>query len=412
MKFNRRSFVQKMGAGMLLLSRERSPEPVPVHSAKVNEPVRTGLIGAGARGKWLAKIASTLPAFEITACCDLLPGHREACSREIGKNIAFYDDYRKLIAAREVQAVIIATPLFLHFDMAQEALKAGKHVYCEKTMTHTRRQAADLKKLAAASPDRVFQVGYQHRFNPIYSEIKFLIDQGYCGRISRVECTWNRNGNWRRPLPENTGFKGNTDYPDLEHLINWRMYQRYSGGLVAELCSHQMDILLWLLDDRPGWIMGTGGIDYWKDGRETYDNVHLLAGYTKGVKASFTALTGNALQGYSIKILGDKGSIEVTGEDGHRAKIYAENIETEQQADGVTAATKLAWENDEGVPVRVKNPARDDVLPTEGALQHFVQCIGERKQPVSNAETAYISSVTADLANEAIAKGEKIYWKE
>lgn len=397
---------------MLILSQERLPEHALTDSGKVDEPVRIGLIGAGARGKWLAKIASTLPGLEMTACCDLLPGHYEACSREIGRNAAFYDDYRKLVAATEVQAVIIATPLFFHFDMAKEALKAGKHVYCEKTMTHTRQQAADLKKLAKASAGQVFQVGYQHRFNPIYSEIKFLIDQGYCGKITRVECTWNRNGNWRRPLPDDTAFKGNTDYPDLEHLVNWRMYHRYSGGLVAELCSHQMDILHWLLDDRPEWVTGAGGVDYWKDGRETYDNVHLLVGYTKGVKASFTALTSNALQGYSIKILGDKGSVEVTGEDGHRAKIYAENIETEQQADGVTAATKLAWENDEGVPVRVKNPARDDVLPTEGALRHFALCIKEGKQPVSNAETAYVSSVAVDLANEAIAKGEKVYWRE
>ncbi len=393
-----------------MLSGERLPVPVRAHPGSTEKPLQIGLIGAGARGKWLAKVASTLPELDITACCDLLPGQHEACSREIGKKITFYDDYRKLIAARDVQAVIIATPLFLHFDMVKEALAAGKHVYCEKTMTHTRQQAAELKKLAAVSKDTVFQIGYQHRFNPIYSEIRFLLDQGYCGKIARVECTWNRNGNWRRPLPAGTGFSGNADYPDLEHLVNWRMYRKYSGGLTAELCSHQMDILHWLLDDRPGWIMGTGGVDYWKDGRETYDNVHLLVGYTKGVKASFTSLTSNALQGYSIKILGDRGSVEVTGEDGHTARIYAENTETEKQADGVTAATKLAWENDEGIPVRVKNPARDDVLPTENALRHFTSCIREEKKPVSNAETAYVSSVTVDLANEAMAKGEKIYW--
>ncbi len=395
---------------MLVLSQEQLPASVWARSENADKPLQIGLIGAGARGKWLAKIASTLPEVEIVACCDLLPEQHEACSREIGKKITFYDDYRKLIVAREIQAVIIATPLFLHFEMAKEALAAGKHVYCEKIMTHTRQQAAELKKLAAASNGTVFQIGYQHRFNPIYSEIKFLVDQGYCGKITRIECTWNRNGNWRRPVPNDTGFTGNNDYPDLEHLVNWRMYRRYSGGLVAELCSHQMDILHWLLDDRPEWVMGTGGIDYWKDGRETYDNVHLLVGYTKGVKASFTSLTSNALQGYSIKILGDRGSVEITGQDGHTAMIYAENTETEKQADGVTAATKLAWENNEGVPVRVKNPARDDVLPTESALRHFASCIKEEKQPVSNAETAYVSSVTVDLANEATAKGERIHW--
>ncbi len=398
----RREFLGKMGAGIAVLARGRPPAPA--------EPLSIGLIGAGARGKWLAKIAAAIPELRVTACCDLLSANNEACHKEVGKPLAFYTDYRKLLESKAINAVIIATPLFLHFEMAEEALKAGKHVYCEKTMTHTRQQAAALKKLTANLPGQVFQVGYQHRFNPVYQEVKFLLDQGYCGKLAKVDCTWNRNGNWRRTLPENVHFTASKDYPDLEHLVNWRMYDRYSGGLVAELCSHQMDLLHWLTGDRPEWIMGTGGIDYWKDGRDTYDNVHLLVQYKKGLKASFTSLTSNALQGYSIKIQGDKGSIVITGEDGHTARIYAENTET--QADGITAATKLAWENGEGIRVRVKNPARDDVLPTEGALRHFAQCISERRMPVSNIHTAYTSAVTVCLANEAISKGGKIIWKE
>lgn len=392
-----------------MLSQEWNAEHL--FSYKGNGPLKVGLIGAGARGRWLAKISATLPELEIVASCDLLAEHNEACSREIGKKVDLYSDYRALLAVKEIQAVIIAVPLFLHFSIAKDALEAGKHVYCEKTMTHTRQQALDLKKMTGLHSGLVFQVGYQHRFNPIYSEIKFLIDQGYCGKISRVECTWNRNGNWKRSLPENSGFKANADYDSLDALVNWRMYKRYSAGLIGELCSHQMDLLHWLLDDRPEWVMGVGGVDYWKDGRETFDNVHLLVNYVKGVKASFTSLTANALQGYSIKILGDKGSVEITGEDGHRAKIYSENTETDVRSDGVTAATKLAWENDEGVPVRIKNPARDDVLPTEGALRHFAECVVKRIQPISNAETAYVSAVTVSLANEAIEKEKRVLWE-
>lgn len=407
MKISRRLFFRNAGAGALLFSQlAQGGRPT-----TAREPLRLGLIGAGARGSWLARIAATLPELEVVACCDLLPDNNQACGELVGRPIAYYDDYRNLLADNSIQAVLIATPLFLHFDMAKTALQAGKHVYCEKAMVHTRKQAEDLKRMAGDSSAPVFQVGYQHRFNPLYTEVKFLIDQGYCGKIVRVECTWNRNGNWRRTLPLRTTFKGNADFPDLEHLLNWRMYRRYSGGLVAELCSHQMDILHWLLDDRPEWITGTGGVDYWNDGRETYDNVHLLVHYSKGVNVTFTSLTSNALQGYSIRILGDRGSVEITGEDGHRARIFAEHSESEQPVDGVTAATKLAWENSLGVPVRVKNPARDDTMPTEGALRHFAHCVREGSVPVSNVDSAYVSSVMVCLANEAIATGRRVYWE-
>ncbi|RCR71244.1 Gfo/Idh/MocA family protein [Larkinella punicea] len=410
MELNRRSFIKKMGLTAGLLSQPwLSANASFVQGA--DDGTRIGLIGAGARGKWLAKIASSLPALEVVACCDLLEANSETCQKEIGKRVAVYGDYRRMLEDKQVQAVIIATPLFLHFEMAKAALQAGKHVYCEKTMTHNGNESLALRQLVANSR-LVFQVGYQHRFNPIYAEIKFLLEKEYCGRIERVECTWNRRGDWRRPLPDGLAFRGNADYPDLEHLVNWRMYQKYSGGLVAELCSHQMDILNWLLDDKPDLITGMGGIDYWKDGRDTFDNVHLLVHYSKGVKASFTSLTTNAWQGYSIKILGDRGSVEVMGENGHRAKIYAENIETEKAVDGVSGATKLAWDNQEGVPIRVKNPARDDVLPTEGALAHFALCIREGRKPFSNVETGHVSAVSVDMANEAIQKRSIIKWSD
>jgi len=87
------------------------------------------------------------------------------------------------------------------------------------------------------------------------------------------------------------------------------MYREFSGGLVAELCSHQIDFVNWALDSTPTKVMGMGGIDYWKDGRETYDNIHLIYSYPNGVKAKFTCLTANAKNDYQIKVMGDKGTI-------------------------------------------------------------------------------------------------------
>ena len=374
-------------------------------------PLKVGIVGTGARGRWLAKVAGFIPEIQITAVCDLLETNAKACQEAVGKPIKIYSDYKKLLEDRDVQAILIAVPLFLHYEVAKAGLMAGKHVYCEKTLTHTITEAVTLRKLATSS-NHILQVGYQHRFNPVYQEIKFLIDQGYCGKILAVECTWNRNGNWRRDLPAGVAFKGNSIYPSLEHLINWRMYKRYSAGLTGELCSHQIDMLHWLLGGHPEYFIGVGSIDYWKDGRETYDNVHFTAVYPDGLKASFTSLTFNALQGYSLKILGDKGSIEVNGDDGHRAKIYSEQVEENKAVDSITEATKLAWENREGIPVRVKNPATDDMLPTENALRHFAECVAAGKKPDSNIDTAIISSIAVCLANEAIEQRRVVYWRE
>jgi predicted dehydrogenase len=188
------------------------------------------------------------------------------------------------------------------------------------------------------------------------------------------------------------------------------MYRAYSGGLMAELCSHQIDIVNWMLESKPEKIMGMGGIDYWKDGRETFDNVNTLFEYPGGVKASFSALTSNALLGYSLKFLGDKGSIEVQGEQGHRAKIYAENFEEDENIDGVSGATKIAWENYEGVPIRVQQPATDDHLPTENAIKHFAQCIEKKELPLTNIETGYQAAISVHLANTAMQQNTIEYW--
>ncbi|MDZ7765952.1 MAG: Gfo/Idh/MocA family oxidoreductase [Melioribacteraceae bacterium] len=93
-----------------------------------------------------------------------------------------------------------------------------------------------------------------------------MVQDGECGEITHIRCNYNRNTDWRTKV----------DDPKMERLLNWRMYREYSGGLMAELCSHHINITNWLLDAVPHKITGMGGIDYYKDGRETYDNVNTI----------------------------------------------------------------------------------------------------------------------------------------
>jgi predicted dehydrogenase len=220
------------------------------------EMLRTGHIGTGRQGRKLLGLAHGLPGFDIRTICDVLPFQLERASAIVGQETKTVDDYRRILDDPQIDAVFIATPFYLHAQPMLDALDAGKHVYCEKTLVMGHDQI-DAVRPVLEGTDRIVQTGYQHRYSDHLRHIAGIVQSGEIGSISKVECLWNRNGDWRRPVPS----------PEYERAINWRMYREYSGGLSAELSSHQMDILQWILGSPPKHIMGTGGIDYWKDGR-------------------------------------------------------------------------------------------------------------------------------------------------
>jgi len=313
-----------------------------------------------------------------------------------------------MLKNKELDAVIICTPLHMHYQMAIDALDAGKHVYCEKTMTHTIDQAIKLAQKVRASK-KTFMVGYQLRCNPLHQEIKEMIAAGACGQITQVACTYNRNGDWRREVED----------PENERLINWRMYWEYSGGLMAELCSHQIDQVNWMLDSHPIKVCGFGGIDYWKDGREIFDNVTTVYEYPNGVKASFNSITTNASSGVSIKIMGTEGAIEITKEQGQEALYFKENAQVEEleenpsdSVDGMSSATLKAWKQGKGIPITVDNQHITDHTTTGLAFSHFAECIRNNTTPLSNVETGRQAAISVHMANKAMQNNRTEYWKD
>ncbi|RYG19774.1 MAG: Gfo/Idh/MocA family oxidoreductase, partial [Chitinophagaceae bacterium] len=289
-------------------------------------------------------------------------------------------------------------PLSEHYKIAADAIRAGKHVYVEKTMTYSTSQALDLRKLVTAYPKQVFQVGYQYRYSPLYFKVKDMIKTGYLGKVSQIDCRWDRNGNWRRAVPD----------PSLERQINWRMYKEYSGGLAAELLSHQIDFINWAFETQPDEITGTGGIDVFKDGRETYDNIQATLRYKEaGMIGNFGATCGNAHDGYLFKIKGTKGSVSLYPDTG----IFYPESETKKElgiVDGVTSATKIVINKDGGIPILDK-PTRDG---TVYALDEFYAAITENKMPVSNIKTGTQAAICVAMCNEAIYTGKTQFWKK
>ena len=115
----------------------------------------------------------------------------------------------------------------------------------------------------------VFQVSLQRRASAIYRQAAAMVQTGMLGRITAVQCEWCRNNNWRRPMPVP---RGHADFGKLNHQLNWRLFRDTSQGLMAELGAHQLDVANWFLGTPPKRVFATGGIDYWCDGREVFDN--------------------------------------------------------------------------------------------------------------------------------------------
>lgn len=360
--------------------------------------IRLGLIGTGSRGRGLASLLKEMPGVELAGCCDIIPEHLKEGLKLASKDAKGYGDYRKLLDDKNIDSVIIATPLFLHYQMAVDAIAAGKHIYLEKSLAYDIRQTLDLVKKVKAS-NTVFQVGYQYRYYGLYHRVKEIISQNWLGKITHFECQYNRNSNWRNPVSD----------PKLEKVINWRMYREFCGGPLSELCAHEIDMVNYMLDSHPLKVTGIGDINYWKDGRDTYDNVRTVYEYPQDIKASFTSVLSNAYNGYGIRILGDKATVEIQRE---KAFIYAESTENVRgTVDGVSGATIKATTQGKPVEIVFKKPGEQEVEPTTFALQDFFECIRTGKKPLSNVWNAAESSIAIHLGNAAMDTETFQTWK-
>ena len=360
-------------------------------SSPLNQ-LNIGIIGTGDRGQGLIKLISKIGGMRLIAICDNLQFRLEQAAKIAPKAIK-YSNYKELLSNKNLDAVIISTPLNTHASIASDAVDASLHIYCEKTMVKGDISTMNLVKKVKKDHNKIFQTGHQYHSSRLYSHIVELVQSGEIGQIIAIQAQWNRNGNWRRQVQD----------PKFERQINWRMYREYSYGLTAELSSHQIDFSNWLLKSTPKKVVGFGGIDYWKDGRETYDNIHLTYSYPSGVKASFTCLTSNGKDDYQIKVMGDKASIIIGYKD---AWIYPEGKYNKviKDVDGVSGATS-SWIEGKGNPIKF-----DHKEPTYQALEDFRYAIINDSTPMSNLKSGADVSLAVDMGIRAMDTEQVVSW--
>jgi len=212
-----------------------------------SSPFRIGIIGPGSRGKELVRNFLRVPGVKIVAAADIYQPRFAELNAVCGYEVPSYSDFRKVLDRKDLNAVIVSTPLGLHASHVIPALESGHHVYGEKAMAYHLDDARRIVEAVKANK-RIFQVGHQYRYSPWIRAAVARVQQGEIGDVTHIMAYWNRNNNWRRPVPD----------PSLERLINWRLYNEWSLGLFAELGSHHMDIANWVFGSTPTSAIASG----------------------------------------------------------------------------------------------------------------------------------------------------------
>ncbi len=381
-------------------------------TAQPNQKIRIGMVGTGNRGRELLRELVSIDNVDIAAICDDYAPHLDEGRRIAGSKTKSYGEFEAMLVATDLDALIIATPLHLHYPMCKSAIERGIAVYCESAMGHSIDEARQLTTFVEQH-NAVFQLGLQRRANAVYEQAEAMVRTGMLGTITAIKCQWHLNSDGNHPLPVS---REHANHDRLDRQLNWQHYWASSQGLMAEYGSHQLDVVNRLLGVAPTRVIGMGGVDYWRDGRETYDNVFCTyeynvpdagEGQSQTVRATYSAIQSNAHEGVSELIMGTKGTLLLSPKMG---LFYTEQSDSARDipVDGRSGATKhepgSPWAH-RGKSMQITSTADD----TRASLVSFVDAArsGDRNT-VCNARTGLENTATVLIANDAIRTGNAV----
>jgi predicted dehydrogenase len=342
---SRRSFLKKLSAGAAAAavapvavaqgaSSNQVTEYLPLvkkQAITANDRIRIALIGTGGMGIGDMQTALMVPGVEIVAACDLYDGRLTRAKELWGKDLFTTRDYRQILERKDVDAVINATTDHWHEKICIDAMRKGKHVYCEKPMVQKVEEGHNVIKVQKET-GKVFQVGSQFVSSIIHAKAKELIKAGHIGEINFAEAQFDRHdaiGAWQYSIPPDASpqtvdwdtYLGTAPKRAWDPLrfFRWRNYQDYGTGVSGDLYVHLLSMLHFVTDSKgPNRVMATGGLRYWKDGRDVPD-IHLgLFDYPKtAAHPEFNlALRANFVSGgggnYLFRIVGSEGDVSIS----------------------------------------------------------------------------------------------------
>ncbi len=463
--------------------------PKPLVTKKSNgELVRIGIIGSGGRGtallkalgfadkKWYDELYDKAKAGDkgakqnletyhnqeilnvnVVGICDVFDLRADKAINTASKGmqpngeqvnfqgVKRYLRYQEMLASPEIDAVVIATPDFHHAHMTIAAVKAGKHVYCEKAMTLTEDELHEVYTTVKNS-DVVFQLGHQNSKNESFKKAKEIIDKNILGKITLVEATTNRNskgGAWIRHLDGDGNPKpgsaksidwdqwlGNTPKVpfSIERYYGWARYFAYDTGLAGQLFSHEIDAINQMIGfGIPKSVTSSGGIYFHKD--EPRDMPDTFQSIVEFPDREFTVLYSAMLASSRSRgriFMGHDAYMEVGGQ----LKVYADRESTQYKnqlkngiittdepmfvypknrtnIDGLTSATEKYYAERGLINTSVDGR---DIDITHLHIKEWVDVIRNGGTTGCNIEKAFEDTVSVLMVHKSYVENRKVEW--
>ena len=365
MDIKRRDFLLSSALYPIALSAQSAPR------------VNTASIGVGNRGSYLLKTMLEQPNAKVVAVCDIKRDRLDrAASTASRDNPRTYSDWQKVLEQKDVQAVFIATPPYLHSEMAIAALKAGKHVYCEKPVGVTAEQVRHLIAAAKAS-DRIFVPGQQLRSLKSLQIAIQKIHDGVIGEVMTIDA--------QRHASADIAHDGSSS--------DWYFDVSKSGGYLVEQSVHNLDLCNWVMGSHPTSAAGFGAILRYKNdppGRTIFDCGTLSYDYPQSLKLSFSQNVfhprGLPNPGQYIHVFGTKGAVDLLASE-------------------ATAYPLSAGEQ----PTVLSTKAEDQ----QGAhIAAFYASILNGAKPPADIIIGATAALTSILGNDAMFKRQVVNWSD
>ena len=363
-----------LAGGTLLLSKSRT-----TFGFQANSQIALGIIGTGGRGRYDGTLFAKDPRVRVAALCDIYDDQIDRAKTEIPgvEHAPAFKNYRDLLARTDLDAVLIATPVFLHPEHFEAAVDAGKHIYCEKPAGA---DLAGVKRLVRAAhranPSKVIQFGFQQRFSPEYLAALDILRSGRLGDLTLMRSDWLLGGASLRAFQ--------SPYPHEEQRIrHWGAFRETSGDFIVEQDCHGLDVLNWFAGAHPLKATGAGGRKKRAFG-DNLDHLNVTYEYPNGLRG-FLAATQLAVKRYwdvKEQFFGTEGVLET------ERKYYK-------------------WHRGEQDDLRVESKREITIDATEA----FVSDILAGK-PRNMAFDAADSTFTSLLGRMAIETRREVSWEE
>jgi predicted dehydrogenase len=404
-------------------------------TVSANDHIQLALIGAGIQGQGDTKTAIQVPGVKLVAVADCYDG-RLAHAKELwGSDVFTTRDYREILARKDVDAVLIATPDHWHKQAAVDAMKAGKDVYCEKPMIHLYSDGPEIIE-TARSTNRIIQIGSQRVSSAIYAKAKELLASGAIGELNMITAHWDRNsaiGAWDYSIPLDASTE-TCDWPRFlgtapkipfnpEHFFQWRKWKAYGSGVAGDLFVHLFSGAHFITGSHgPTRAMATGGIRYWKDGRDAPDVLLALFDYAEGFNLSLRVnFVNGGSESEGLLFTGSEGTIEIAGNT-----VTVNRVPREKEPGYTVSTFTDAMQKSYLEQYRQKYPIPHPTgAPPVGVeryvaakgysdsydhFHNFFDSVRSRKPVVEDAEFGFRAAGAALLSNVSLEKGNVVHW--